>query len=157
MQQENRYERAIEMKSDSVVTVELTLARRHCRRIREEGPSPEPIPRPTSNQPPRITRLMALAIKFQEMVDRGEVRDYADLARLGHVSRARATQIMNLLHLAPTIQENILLSPRFAASCASERSIRKITSLVFWADQLDTWNELPRPRSPAMAEERSFS
>jgi hypothetical protein len=32
---------------------------------------------------PRITRLMALAIKFQEMVDRGDVRDYADLARLG--------------------------------------------------------------------------
>ena len=26
---------------------------------------------------------MALAIKFQDMVDRGEVRDYADLARLG--------------------------------------------------------------------------
>ena len=46
---------------------------------------------------PRITRLMALAIKFQDMVDRGEVRDYADLARLGYVTRARLTQIMNLL------------------------------------------------------------
>ena len=41
------------------------------------------------NQIPRITRLMALAIKVQGMIDRGEVRDYADLARLGHVSRAR--------------------------------------------------------------------
>ena len=58
---------------------------------------------------PRITRLMALAIKFQDMVDRGEVRDYADLARLGYVTRARLTQIMNLLLLAPEIQEQILL------------------------------------------------
>ncbi len=34
---------------------------------------------------PRVARLMALAIKFQEMVDRGEVRDCANLARLGQV------------------------------------------------------------------------
>jgi hypothetical protein len=51
---------------------------------------------------------MALAIKFQDMVDRGEVRDYADLARLGYVTRARLTQIMNLLLLAPDIQERVL-------------------------------------------------
>jgi hypothetical protein len=58
---------------------------------------------------PRVTRLMALAIKLQDMVDRGEVLDYADLARLGLVTRARLTQIMNLLLLAPDIQEQILL------------------------------------------------
>jgi hypothetical protein len=52
---------------------------------------------------------MALAIKFQDMVDRGEVHDYADLARLGFVSRARITQIMNLLNLAPDIQESFCL------------------------------------------------
>jgi hypothetical protein len=46
---------------------------------------------------------MALAIKFQQMVECGEVRDYADLARLGYVTRARTTQIMNLLNLAPEI------------------------------------------------------
>ncbi len=60
------------------------------------------------SQIPRITRLMALAIKFQDMVDRGEVRDYADLARLGYVTRARITQIMNLLNFAPDIQEGVL-------------------------------------------------
>ncbi len=51
---------------------------------------------------------MALAIKFQDMADCGEVRDYADLARLGYVTRARLTQIMNLLLLAPDIQEAII-------------------------------------------------
>jgi hypothetical protein len=58
---------------------------------------------------------MALAIKFQVMVDSGKVRDYADLARLGYVTRARLTQIMNLLLLAPDIQEHLL----FAGSCNS--------------------------------------
>src|ERR1700722_7653073 len=60
---------------------------------------------------PRVTRLMALAIKLQELVDRGEVRDFAELATLGYVTRARMTQIMNLLNLAPEIQEQILLLP----------------------------------------------
>lgn len=40
---------------------------------------------------PQVSRLMALAIKYQEMVSRGELRDYADIARLGHITRARAT------------------------------------------------------------------
>jgi hypothetical protein len=53
---------------------------------------------------------MALAIKFQDMIERGEVRDYADLARLGYVTRARITQIMNLLLLAPDLQERNQIS-----------------------------------------------
>lgn len=42
------------------------------------------------------------------MVQTGVVTDYADLASLGHVTRSRVTQIMNLLSLAPDIQEAIL-------------------------------------------------
>jgi len=61
---------------------------------------------------PRVARLMALAIRCEELVRRGEVADYADLARLGHVSRARLTQIVNLLNLAPNLQEEILFLPR---------------------------------------------
>ena len=131
-----------EMRSGSAVTMEITLPPRRRPKVRTEGPSPEPLQPKTPNRLPRITRLMALAIKFQEMVDRGEVRDYADLARLGHVSRVRMSQIMNLFHLAPTIQENILFDSRFAACCASERSVRKITSLALWVDQLNTWKAL---------------
>src|SRR5260370_825785 len=57
---------------------------------------------------PRITRLMALAVKFEGLIQQGVVKDYAELARLGQVSRARITQIMNLLNLAPAIQEAIV-------------------------------------------------
>lgn len=71
------------------------------------APAPAPLPRI-----PRVTRLMALAIKFQDMVDRGEVRDYADLARLGHVTRARMSQIMNLLLLARIYKRPCCTRPR---------------------------------------------
>ena len=61
------------------------------------------IPKPiTPGRIPRISRLMALAIHFDGLIRNGHVADYADLARLGHVSRARVTQIMNLLNLAET-------------------------------------------------------
>jgi hypothetical protein len=62
---------------------------------------------------PRVARLMALALRFENLIRESRVADYSDLARLGHVSRARLTQIMNLLLLAPDIQEAILfMAPR---------------------------------------------
>jgi hypothetical protein len=58
----------------STLDVEIMIAPKKRRCQRPDAP--------TTPRVPRITRLMALAIKFQDMVDRGEVRDYADLARL---------------------------------------------------------------------------
>ena len=95
---------------------------------------------PATPRIPRITRLMALAIKFQDMVDRGEVRDYADLARLGHVSRARITQIMNLLNLAPNIQEEILLR-QGTSRVVTETHLRCVTSEVCWLRQRRLWHK----------------
>lgn len=92
------------------------------------APVPPPLPRI-----PRVTRLMALAIKFQDMVDRGEVRDYADLARLGHVTRARMSQIMNLLLLAPDIQERLLSLSGEAP--ISEHQLRTAATNANWVAQ----------------------
>jgi len=118
--------------------IEVLLDRRRLpRRLRRAGdPATPPAPRI-----PRITRLMALAIKFDEMIRRGEVRDYAELARLGHVTRARITQIMNLLNLAPEIQEE-LLDLEAAGSRSPgirERHLRKLVSLVGWQEQRQLW------------------
>ena len=55
---------------------------------------------------------MALAIRFDRLVQSGEVASYAELSRLGHVSCTRITQIMALLQLAPDVQEEILFLPR---------------------------------------------
>jgi hypothetical protein len=55
---------------------------------------------------------MALAIRFEGLLRSGAITDQAQLARLGQVSRARISQILNLLHLAPDIQEQLLFLPR---------------------------------------------
>jgi hypothetical protein len=86
---------------------------------------------------PKISRLMALAIKFEGMLARGEVRDYAELARLGHVTRARVTQIMNLLNLAPDIREAILFLPATEAERdpVKEWMVRPVAAEVRWGEQ----------------------
>ena len=60
---------------------------------------------------PRVSRLMALALRFDELVRTGQVESYSALASLGHVTRARVSQIASLLHLAPDIQETLLFLP----------------------------------------------
>ena len=61
------------------------------------------------------------------------IRDYAELARLGRVTRARMTQIVKLLHLAPDIQEQILFLPRIKG--LNERNLRRIVSRIDWDEQ----------------------
>jgi hypothetical protein len=84
--------------------------RQRGRRHLEAGAVPRPLELPPGRVP-RVARLMALAIKLDGLVRQRVVPDYAALARLGHVSRARITQIMNLLLLAPDIQEQLLFLP----------------------------------------------
>src|SRR5215813_14119541 len=115
----------------STVDVEITIKRQRGGPGRKSRPTEQKVEAPRI---PRITRLMALAIKFQGMVDCGEVRDYADLARLGLVTRARLTQIMNLLLLAPDIQEEILGAGAANASPVTERQVRSVVQLVYWQD-----------------------
>lgn len=93
---------------------------------------------------PRVARLMALAIRFEQLVRSGAVADYATLARLGHVTRARVTQIMNLLTLAPDIQEAILFLPRTARGRDPIHlgHLQPVALTPAWADQRRLWNEL---------------
>ena len=91
--------------------------------------------------PVPISRLMALAIRFEQLIRDGTVHDQADLARLAHVSRARVTQIMDLLLLAPKIQEEILfLSPvERGKDRITERHMRSISSGLVWEYQRHQW------------------
>jgi hypothetical protein len=91
---------------------------------------------------PRIARLMALAVKFQDMVDQGEVPDYAAIARLGYVTRARLTQIMNLTLLAPDVQEALLLEEAVGDTFPNERGIRAVVGVVGWEEQRRLFREM---------------
>jgi len=112
---------------------------------REIKPGPEPVPDDgPAGRVPRVSRLMALAIRFDGLIRSGAVTDQADLARVGHVSRARVTQIMNLLHLAPAIQEQVLFLPRVTAGHdpITERHVRAIAAEVAWARQVELWSQI---------------
>ena len=109
---------------------------------------------PTPNRPvgrvPRITRLMALAIRCDRLIREGEITDYAELARLGHVTRARVTQIMNLLLLAPDIQEAILYLPRITRGDDPIilRRVQAITAEEDWVRQRELWRRLAADSTP---------
>ena len=95
----------------------------------------ENCPRP--GRMPRVARLMALALHFEELLQSGTVGHYADLARLGGVTRARMTQIMNLLNLAPDIQEALLFLPNQMSGrdAVNERSLRAAVKEPLWHEQ----------------------
>ena len=93
---------------------------------------------------PWISKLMALAIRFEQLIRDGVVADQAELARLGHVSRARVTQIMNLLNLAPDIQEELLFLPPVESGKdpVTERELRDIVAVPDWRKQRRMWAEM---------------
>jgi hypothetical protein len=104
---------------------------------------PEPAERA---RPPRVTCVLALAHRFEALVRSGEIRDYADLARLGRVSRARMSQILKLLTLAPSIQEYILwLPPRMTGrEGITERDLRNVVREPRWDLQRLLFEKLVR-------------
>ena len=97
-----------------------------------EGPLPS-APERVKGRLPRITRYMALAIYYEDLIRQGHVHDYAEIATLGHVTRARVTQIMNLRLLSPEIQEALLALPRIATG-QDQLSLRVLQSIALQTD-----------------------
>jgi hypothetical protein len=93
---------------------------------------------------PRVSRLMALAIRLDGLLRVGAVGNHADLAVLGHVSRARISQILNLLNLAPDIQEAILFLPRTLRSRdpIHLRQLQSVAAISDWKMQRILWRSL---------------
>ena len=99
---------------------------------------------------PRVTRLLALAHRIDGMIRGGEIKDWAEAARLVGVTRARMAQVANLLLLAPYIQEFILQLPAIISGRdpLPERYLRGITQIQNWSTQHRMWLAV-RPSSYA--------
>ena len=93
---------------------------------------------------PRAARLLALAHKIDGMVRNGELDDMAEAARQLNLTRARVTQITNLLLLAPRIQEAILDLPPVTngRGPVTERQLRPIAAEPDWNRQLSMWRQI---------------
>lgn len=114
----------------------MTQAIRIKASLRKTGPTVKPAVA-AKGRIPRVTKLLALAHRFEQLLRDGVVKDYAELARLGHVTRARVTQIINLLNLSPQIQEEILFLPPVTRGKdpVTERQLRAVAKVLDWRRQ----------------------
>jgi hypothetical protein len=139
------------MNSPTTITAPVNFTRAaHGRRRLGAGDHAQTAARPPGRVP-RVTRLMALAIRLDAQVRSGALASYRELAEMGHVTRARVSQIMNLVNLAPDVQEAILDLPR------TERGrdpihlglLQPIASTIDWKKQRRLWHELIAARGAA--------
>ena len=100
-------------------------------RNREPRPSPRCTGKAASSQPSRAARMIALAHLVERLVVTGQLRDYADAAAVLGITRARMSQIMNLLLLAPSLQEALLTG----SLGLRERQLRRVTRILAWEEQ----------------------
>ena len=76
----------------------------------------------------------APAIEWQALLESGEASSQAAIARREGISRARVTQVMGLLRLAPEIQERVLSLPDLVRRPAiTERALRPMVGSSFAA------------------------
>ena len=106
---------------------------------------------------PRIARLLALAWHVEGLVRSGAVSSYAVAAKLSHVSRARMSQIVALLHLAPDLQEQLLFLQRPARGRTVPvlRQVLHVAAALDWDEQRRRWRRLQRANRqhrPTMAD-----
>jgi hypothetical protein len=111
--------------------------------VLREGPKPT---RPRGRIP-RVARLLALAHHFEELLATGAVETQAEIAELAKLTPARVTQIMNLLCLAPDIQEEIFFLPAVTEGQppVTERDLRQVLKAVVWSEQRERWAAIIRP------------
>jgi site-specific DNA recombinase len=108
---------------------------------------------------PRVSRLMALAVRLERLVAKGVSGDHSDLADAGQISRPRLSQILRLRELAPAIQEEILFLPKTLTGRdpVTERALRQLTGIIDWDEQVKQFRSLmdsariasAAPRQPA--------
>jgi len=129
------------------MTIVLPLRTRRVRR-RRDPPAPGDAGSSATDRVPRVARMLALAHHWRGMIRDGVVKDQAALARLVGVSRARITQVMDLLYLAPEIQEQILFLHGVTRrrDPISHRDLLAIAARPLWRDQRAHWaNSCPGP------------
>jgi hypothetical protein len=134
------------MNTPIVIEGTIPLGRGRAARLEANGAASGSTHFVTSPRVPRIARLLALAWHVEGLVRSGTVASYASAARLGHVSRARMSQILSLLNLAPDLQEQLLFLQRPARGrqALALRQVLTVAAVLDWHEQRRRWRKLRR-------------
>ena len=144
------------MNTSTVIRGTLPFGQR--RSAQEHGATPATeATKASSSRIPRIAQLMALARHIDDLVRSGTVCSYAMVARLGHISRARMSQILALVHLAPDLQEQLLFLQRPVRGRTAPvlRQVLHVAAALDWDEQRRRWRRLQRANRqhrPTMAD-----
>jgi hypothetical protein len=141
------------MNSPAVITASVRFTRAAHGRRRLGAGEQARSPALPAGRVPRVTRLMALALRLKDQVRTGVLASYSQLAAVGHVSRARVSQIMNLVNLAPDVQEALLFLARTerGRDAIHLRLLQPIASSIDWKKQRRMWHELLAARRAVSA------
>ena len=122
-------------------TVHFEREARGRKRIEPGAEQPSGLP---PGRVPRLARFLALALRLEAQLRLGVLKDNAEVARLGHVTPARVSQILSLVHLAPDIQEAILFLPRTqrGRDPVSLSEVMLIAMDLDWKRQRRAWRRL---------------
>ena len=139
-----------EKKPPDRIVLKGTLFRRQGRRVELSDTPPSPRePRTPVRRPAKVARMLALGHHLQRLIDQGLVSDRAALARKLGLTRARVTQLLDLLLLEPQIQETVLtLEAVDGAEPMAERTLRAIAHARAWSDQRTAWGRVVCPDQP---------
>ena len=88
--------------------------------------------------------MLALARPWRDLIRDGVVKDQAAIARLVGASRARVAQVMDLLYLAPDIQEEILFPGRMERRSGSIRhmAFARLAVEPLWVEPRRHWTSI---------------
>ena len=147
MRDAEQTEERAEKSTGAVLVDDFRICDAPFRRVRRERrvvlsmtppqPKPEPVRRPA-----KVARQLALAHHLQAAIERGFVADQAALARKLGLTRARVTQLFDLLMLAADLQEQVLaLEAVDGAEPMAERTLRAVAHAGTWAEQRAAWND----------------
>jgi len=90
----------------------------------------------SQSQPARVARLLAMVHDIERQIQTGEITGYADVDRHRRLTRARVTQVMNLLLLPPDIEAPILgMTATPGQEPVTDRQLREVVSTVIWGEQ----------------------
>ena len=92
---------------------------------------------PKEPKTPRVVELLRKTMEWQTLLESGRIANKAEIARREGITRARVTQIMGMLRLAPKIQEHVLSMPDTASRpLISERMLRPVGTITDNCDQI---------------------
>lgn len=131
-----------EKKDQRVIIEGAFLRQRAGKSVAFAATPPAPKPAPV-RRPAHVARQLALAHHLQRAIDNGAVADRAAVARNLGLTRARVTQLLDLLLLAPDLQLAVLeMEAIDGVEPSSERPLRRIAREPIWSRQAEHFRDV---------------